>query len=61
VVIAQVRSDDDSLGGTFGVQQEHLEWIAEIIVIELVVADSVKPHFRPAATMAALLRSRFAA
>src|SRR5215216_6055830 len=43
---AQVRSDDDPLGGPIGVQQEQLQRITEIIVVELVVADAVKPNWR---------------
>ena len=46
---AQVRSDDDPLGAAVGVQQEHLERATEIVVIELVVADAVKPHRRAGA------------
>ncbi len=48
---AQVRSDDDPFGATVGVQQEHLERIAEIIVVKLFVADSVKPHGASGVTM----------
>src|SRR3954452_5604309 len=36
-----VRSDDDTLGSPSRVQQEELERIAEVIMIELIVADAV--------------------
>ena len=44
VPTAQVWSDDDPFGGAVGVQQEYLERISEVLVVELVVADSVKPY-----------------
>jgi hypothetical protein len=48
---AQTWSDDDPLGGAVGVQQKHFERITEIIVVELIVADAVKPNRRPLVTM----------
>src|SRR5215831_18144177 len=40
---AQVRADD-ALGRAVAVQQQDLERIAEIVVVELIVADAVEPH-----------------
>ena len=44
LAVAQIRSDDDTRGGAVAVQQEHFEGIAEIIVVELVIADAVQAH-----------------
>jgi hypothetical protein len=37
---AQVRADDDALGRAVAVQQQDLERIAELVVVELIVAAS---------------------
>jgi hypothetical protein len=41
---AQIRPDHHPLALAVAAQQEDLERIAEIIVVELVVADAVEPH-----------------
>ena len=46
LALAQIRSDDDPLGGAIGMQQEQLERITKVIMVQLVVADTVKPHRR---------------
>ena len=51
LAVAQVRPDDDARGGAVGLQQEHFERIAEVIVVELVVANAVQPHRRLGVTM----------
>jgi hypothetical protein len=44
--IGQVRAHNHLLRAAVGVQEEHFERIAEIIVVELVIADSVQPYRR---------------
>jgi hypothetical protein len=44
--ITQVGADDHPLCIAIAVQQEHLKRIAEVIVIELIVANAVKPDRR---------------
>jgi len=41
---AQLRTDNDALGRSIGVKHQDLNRIAEVIVIELVVADAVQSH-----------------
>jgi hypothetical protein len=41
---AQVGADNDPLGRAAAMQKQDLERVAEIVVVELVVTDSVKPH-----------------
>jgi len=41
---AQVRPDDDAVGRAVAAQQQDLERIAEVIVVELIIADAVKTH-----------------
>ena len=41
---AQIRSDDVMLRGAVGQHHQHLDRVAEIIMIELVVADAVQLH-----------------
>jgi hypothetical protein len=43
---AQVGADNDALGRAAAMQQQDLDRVAEIIVVELVVADAVEPHWR---------------
>jgi len=42
----QIWSDNDPLAGTIGVQQDHFQRIAEIIMIKLIIAEAVKAHRR---------------
>jgi len=42
---AQIGTDNSTLGCPIGVQRQNLNWIAQIIVIKLVVADTVQAHW----------------
>ena len=42
----KVRTDDDALHRPVAVEHEHLERIAEIVVVELAVPDAVEPDRR---------------
>jgi hypothetical protein len=41
---AQIRADNDPLAGAVVAQQEYFERIAEIVVIQLVIANAMEPH-----------------
>jgi len=41
---ANVWTDDDPLGSPVRVEEEELERIAEVIVVELVIANPMKSH-----------------
>src|SRR5262245_45300098 len=43
---AQVGTDDDAVGRTVAVQRQDPERIAEIVMVELIIADAVEPHRR---------------
>ncbi len=43
---SQVRPDNDALTSAICMQKENLEGIAQIIVIKLVIADAMEPHWR---------------
>src|SRR5439155_5858005 len=46
LAIAQIRPDNDALAIAIGMQQKHLDRIAEIVMVELVVADAMEAHRR---------------
>ena len=39
-----VRTDDNMLGRPIGAQQKYFEWIAEIIMIDLIIPDAEEPY-----------------
>jgi hypothetical protein len=41
---AQIRAENDPLAGAVVAQQEYFERIAEVVVIQLVIANAMEPH-----------------
>jgi hypothetical protein len=42
---AQIRTDNDALSCPIGAQHQDFNWIPEVIMIKLIVADAVQPHW----------------
>jgi hypothetical protein len=41
---AQIGTDDDALSYPIGAQHQDFNWIPEVIMIKLIVADAVQSH-----------------